>query len=114
MGTYPDHLILRTFSDLNVKNLLYYQAELAILERDLELIEDEDRRSSNTVLHDFDTRWSALVKAFRENQSQSGTPASLPTTREEKQWDTFLRIRVVLAEYSKHVVSNYLELVLNL
>ena len=36
MSKYPEVFILRKFSGLNVKNLLYYQAELAHLEQELE------------------------------------------------------------------------------
>jgi len=39
MSDHPELLILRKYTDLNVKNLLYYQAELAHLELELQEVE---------------------------------------------------------------------------
>jgi hypothetical protein len=59
MSKHPDVFILRKFSGLNVKNLLYYQAELAHLEQELEEIEDEDRLSDENPRKGHATNWKA-------------------------------------------------------
>lgn len=42
MNDHSELLILRRYSDLNVRSLLYYQAELAHLEIELAEIDSED------------------------------------------------------------------------
>ena len=56
MATYPETIILRTFSELNKKNLLYYQAEVVSLERELQEIEEEDQRSHIPLHCEYDVR----------------------------------------------------------
>lgn len=63
MGTYaalselvskhPEVLVVRAFSQLQIKSLLYYQAELAELEEEPEEIEKEDRASSDAARRGF-------------------------------------------------------------
>lgn len=101
--TYPEMLILRKYTELNAKNLLYYQAELAILEAELKQLEEADKNSHEPVLRDFGKRWSALTAAAQEQtkQIQMGKLSAPQETRDSAQWRKFLEIRRVLAEYSK-------------
>lgn len=105
MAAYPDVAVFRTFSELNRKNLLYMQAEIAILEDELNDIADED--SKDTHRKDFATNWRSLAKECRENEKKAriaemqGLPVQLQKTRDGWQWQTFLRIRKLLHEYSR-------------
>jgi hypothetical protein len=56
MGTYPATLVFRQFTALNARILLYMQAELVWLERDLRLREqqDKDHEESNRSLYATD------------------------------------------------------------
>jgi hypothetical protein len=101
MATYPETMILRTFSELNKKNLLYYQAEIAGLERELQEIEEEDRRSQVPLHCEYDIRWSSLAREARENDERTRQGASVQHTRDGLQWQVFLKIRRLLFEYSK-------------
>lgn len=100
MSNYPDVFILRKFSRLNVKNLLYYQAELAYLEQELEEIEDEDRLSDESSRNGYATNWKSLgLRANIKHTSQDS--GALRTPRDSLQWQTFLRLREVLNKYSQ-------------
>ena len=101
MAAYPETMILRTFSELNKKNLLYYQAEIASLERELQEIEEEDRTSHVPLHREFDIRWSSLAQEARENDGRVGQGASVQHTRDGLQWQVFLKITRLLFEYSK-------------
>jgi hypothetical protein len=81
------------FRELNVKNLLYYQVQLAALEKDLEESEDTDYREQ---------RGEKYAK-FADNMIESvdddlGTSAS---GRQDRQVDIVMKIRRILKEYSK-------------
>jgi hypothetical protein len=103
MARYPEVMILRKYADLNAKNLLYYQAELASLEQELQEIEDEDRKSNALPRHQFDRRWSTLAQAQSTNvESQGGRADVVNCSRDGLQWQVFLKLRRVLFEYSKH------------
>jgi len=97
MSKYPDVFILRKFSGLNAKNLLYYQAELAHLEQELEEVEDEDRLSDENPRKGYATNWKSL--GLRANTKHDS--GALRTPRDSLQWQTFLRLREVLNKYSQ-------------
>jgi hypothetical protein len=100
MSKYPEVFILGKFSGLNVKNLLYYQAELAHLEQELEEIEDEDRLSDENPRKGYATNWKSLgLRANIKHTSQDS--GALRTPRDSLQWQAFLRIREVLNKYSQ-------------
>src|SRR5438067_1668554 len=101
MAAYPETMILRTFSELNKKNLLYYQAEIAGLERELHEIEEEDRRSHVPLHREGDIRSSSLALEARENDERVGQGSSVQHTGDGLQWQVFLKIRRLLFEYSK-------------
>lgn len=89
---------IRTFSKLHARDLLYYQAELAELERELEEIE----------LEDFNT--PERKELCQDWKSLSGTGISFlfaedgitgKETSSSPQWRLMLRIREKLKEYGK-------------
>jgi hypothetical protein len=86
MALEPDELVFRRFNELNVRKLLYLQAELCVLERQLKHQESEYSRSKNeaTTRYARDFKWLLL----------SGKQAEHP------QLDLALRIRVVLKKDS--------------
>ncbi len=89
MGLFPDVAIFKRFSTLNVKNILYLQAELAHLENDLDLAAQEDALSGDVFRIDFYRSWCTLSNA-----------ESLPNGNGQ-QWKIFLKIREVLQQYSE-------------
>ena len=86
MGKYPGLAIFRRFATLNAKNLLYLQAEIAELEDQLDLLEGEDRNSTNLDHRKFQWEARLLMTA----------PAG-----ENQQWQKILEIRAKLKEYSE-------------
>lgn len=89
MGLLPDLAIFRRFSTLNVKNILYLQAELVYLEDQLEIAAQEDSLSGNTRRRNYDRDWFALSRA---DSFPDGSG---------RQWKIFSRIRDVLQQYSE-------------
>lgn len=100
MSDHPELLILRKYTDLNVKNLLYYQAELAHLELELQEVESEDRDSGSPPRNGFATSWKTL-STKSGCASLVATDARSREPREDLQWQIFCRIRSVLKDYSK-------------
>jgi hypothetical protein len=102
MGKHPEVAIFRRFAFLNTKNLLYLQAELMVLEDELndlikEDIERETEESKTKPKTDIvipDRDWEDLTKA----------PA---------QWQKFKDIRKKLKEYSKSASLQLRILMLN-
>jgi hypothetical protein len=99
MSDHPELLILRTYSNLNIKNLLYYEAELANLEVELQEVESANRATGSSSRRDFATSWRRL--------STSPDCVSLMTAdshpregSESLQWQIVCRIRDVLRDYS--------------
>lgn len=89
MGANPELAIFRRFSALNAHSLLLLQAELVFLENKLKRCIEADTasRDVNRIIYDRD--WQSLF--------ESGTTASGCAD----QWETILRARRVLKEYSK-------------
>jgi hypothetical protein len=97
MTKYSELAIFRSFSDLNVKNLLYYQAELIELENELKLNQSErgnqgiqgiEKELLEGCPNLLDCDWKSLKMATSEDGEKS-------------QWELFQEIRVKLKEYSK-------------
>lgn len=57
MSDHPEVFAIRTFSKLHAKNLLYYQAELAELEKELEAVEITDRTYPDGPRNEFCHSW---------------------------------------------------------
>jgi hypothetical protein len=102
MASYQDVMILRKFSRLNAKNLLYYEAELACLEHELEAIEMEDKDCGETPRREYATRWATMAASAEDgDESAMAGPEHGPSRRDRLQWQTFLRIREQLYKYSR-------------
>ncbi|KAL9042553.1 MAG: hypothetical protein Q9214_003742 [Letrouitia sp. 1 TL-2023] len=71
IATHGDAAIFRRFTPLNVKNLLYMQAELIHLDAELRIIENEDRTSGNPEKSSFSSSFYDLKEsAGTGNDSQ--------------------------------------------
>lgn len=88
MGMFPEAAIFRRFAALNAKNILYLQAELLLLEKKLNLAAEDDARSTSERRQEYSRRWDLLSSG---SQDPDGHP---------QQWETFLKIRTTLNEYS--------------
>jgi hypothetical protein len=100
MSDHPEALIIRSFSELQIRSLLYYQAELAELEAELEEIEREDCASSDAVRKNFSSHWKSLT-ATGSSSLTLGDEAASQDVGSRQQWKLVLRIRDALKEYSK-------------
>ena|SRR5271170_4961379 len=65
MGQYPEYAICRKFGSLSAKKLLYQQAELSRLERELQIISYYDQ--SNDPNRTFATSWEKMNGAPQED-----------------------------------------------
>src|SRR5215469_422462 len=87
----PEFEAFSRFRELNVKTLLYYQVELAYLERKLKTFEEADSVKRGQPEEEY-AKWAdKLIKC----QEESSGP------KNHKQWKVVLKIRNVLKEYSK-------------
>ncbi|KAH7082626.1 hypothetical protein BKA63DRAFT_583645 [Paraphoma chrysanthemicola] len=96
MALKPETTMLRQFSALSIRNLLYMQAELATLERELnEYTKEDSLKGKGNEMH-YATHWGFLA-----NSDQDGNMAQLQTA---------LKIRRLLQDYHKallrHVALN--------
>lgn len=91
MGAYPEVAIFRRFGALNAQNLLYLQAELVILEKDLRTFAAADCVSGDPDRALYSTDWYTLSRSI---DNSPGNEASA------KQWRIILSIREKLKEYS--------------
>ena len=89
MSLQPETAIFRTFSELNAKNLLYMQAEIALLEKELHRCELEDAKDICPKRHksQYAVSWYWLIESKCDGDT--------------KQLDLVLRIRRLLKEYSE-------------
>ncbi len=92
MGAHPEVAILRRFGALNAQNLLYLQAELVALEKDLRKYSCEDSASNDLNRKFYSRDWYSLSisKDDTNNNESMG-----------KQWRCVLMIRDKLKEYSE-------------
>lgn len=86
-GIYPQLGIYRRFSTLNARNLLYLQAELVILEINLNEFTNKDCVSEDRNARLHNKNWYHL------SEREDGVVNS--------QWHTMLCVREKLKEYSK-------------
>jgi hypothetical protein len=89
---YPEIGIYRSFNQLNSLNLLYYEAELIDLEKDLLLYSHADSKSDDPARRQYSRSWWQMRKRERKEDDDSSS---------NKQWRTMLKIREVLKEYSE-------------
>jgi hypothetical protein len=77
------------FGRLSVQNLLYFQAELVELERDLGHLVDKDKRYGHPNCQYYTRDWCFLSHSKRDGDAA--------------QWDKVLEIRTKLKEYRKYL-----------
>lgn len=92
MGANPEVAILRRFGAMNAQNLLYLQAELVALENELRDDADQDSASDDRDRERYSRCWDLLS---RSDDNGSGGDETVG-----QQWQTMLRIREKLKEYS--------------
>jgi hypothetical protein len=87
MSTQPETAIFRRFGELNARNLLYLQAELAYLEKKLSEYEIADNRDPVGEKSNYAVSWYWLAHSKDDGDT--------------KQLDIVLKIRSRLKEYSE-------------
>jgi len=90
MSEMPSLETYSRFRELNVKNLLYYQVELARLERELVNFERKDAIQLGTP-GKYAERADLMIIGFHDG----------PDSEVNEQWKVVLKIRELLSQYSK-------------
>ena len=85
MATHDELAILRRFRNLNMKNLLYLQAEITNLEDELTKLAARDSKEPGREFHDKD--WWCLANGCEEG--------------DRDQWEKTLELRRKLETYSR-------------
>jgi hypothetical protein len=91
IGLFPQYGIFRRFGAVNARNLLYLQAEIIYLEKELVHVEAIDKKSTEDGRSNFCATWLAL----------SDHKAS-PNDEMKRQWGLIMKLRDRLKTYSKH------------
>ncbi|EON64338.1 hypothetical protein W97_03569 [Coniosporium apollinis CBS 100218] len=91
MGLIPEVAILRRFGDLNAQNLLYLQAEIVHLERELRELELADSLSTIGRKPQYAVDWFWLSRSELDG--------------DQKQWNKFCNIREKLREYNEAIIQ---------
>lgn len=92
MGHDPSIGIVPRFGYLNSLNLLYFQAELVNLEKNLQYFPQQDKTSDHSCRKLYQFSWPLLY----------GNCTDPGSSDDNKQpWETMLRIREMLQKYSK-------------
>ncbi|KEZ45165.1 hypothetical protein SAPIO_CDS2614 [Scedosporium apiospermum] len=111
LGSYPEVLAIRRFRELQIRNLLFYQAELAHLEAELQEIENQDAQRKYDPSDRANFRWTPCM--VREKPAKTRAPdcaggcqkpedPSPPTSREtmnSSYLEKVLQIRRTLSSY---------------
>jgi hypothetical protein len=87
MAKTPDFASFSRFRDLNIKSLLYYQAELTKLRKKLHEQEWEDYRRGDNKARDYAERADFLINSKKKDCHE--------------QWKLVEEIRIILKEYSE-------------
>lgn len=88
MASWPDVAIFRRFGALNAQNLLFLQAEIRHLERELEIMRSNDALNNDEKGMHVQRNWFELSQ-----ETEDGQP--------HPQWVVIQDIREKLKEYSK-------------
>ena len=112
MANHPAMQIFRRFTALNVKSILYYEAELAVLAEEVEAVEGEDQESDDRLTPRFGDLWldiayghGSLKNAnldssnIQGNQKDVEGAAGGAGENAVQQWKLVCRIRSVLNDY---------------
>lgn len=89
MSSHDEFSILRRFRYLNMKNLLYLQAEIAHLEEELSVLADQDAQDPELQFHGRD--WWSLANGEDESS--------------QEQWNKVLQLRSKLDAYNEAVLK---------
>ncbi|KAL6714050.1 hypothetical protein ACLMJK_008544 [Lecanora helva] len=89
MGEHPESALFLRFSDINLQNILYLQAEIYGLREDLRRIELQNQASSAEDLTNFHLDWSTLAQTQENGQAN-------------QQWRKVKQLRELLKEYSEN------------
>jgi hypothetical protein len=92
MGFFPEAAIFRRFAVLNAKNILYLQAELLWLEKELDAVAEDDAQSTNAKRREYSKEWFLLRQSVNDPHGDS------------QQWKIFKKIRKTLDKYSRDIL----------
>jgi hypothetical protein len=90
MATYPELAIVRRFKRLSMQNILYLQAQLHHLEKQLHSLAQADIQSTSEQRKLYSQDWYTLSQSIESSDS----------LHKKDQWELVLQIREVLKEYS--------------
>lgn len=100
MGPNPQLAIFRRFAKMRIQNLLYFQAELVMLEARLEEYTREDVKAGRSgYALDWNQLWRSGCEHSKSTLKDIDDVDILPA--EQRQWATMLLIRAKLKEYGK-------------
>lgn len=88
MSKHPDAALFSRFSDINLQNILYLQAEISGLREDLRQREARNQDASSEGTKSAAFNWYALSEVPDHDDPS------------ESQWDKFLKLRQLLKQYS--------------
>jgi len=97
MGMVPETTAFRRFGALSAEDLLYRQAELIELERNLREYQDEDKKSGHEDRTRYALHWDSLRRSG-DDDAADGNDGS--------QWETILEIREKLKEYHEAILRH--------
>jgi len=90
--------LYKSFASLGARNLLYPQAELQVLEKELKSLDDRDQQCLKDTEDDDERRMvEAAARAWEGIQMQS----EAGNERERRRMDLILRIRKLMKEYGE-------------
>jgi hypothetical protein len=89
MSAHPELAIFRRFGQLSTEMILYYQAEITVLENRLRQARMEDKMSSNLDRQKHNLSWMALAMS---SNYDGGTP-------EREQYEIIMALRELLPRY---------------
>ncbi|KAI1214349.1 uncharacterized protein F4807DRAFT_455989 [Annulohypoxylon truncatum] len=92
MQDHPEDAMVRRFAALNLQNILYLQAEVINLQRDLDKLETDNDSSVEEDRRNFALDWYTLAHVH-------DTPGS------DKQWKKWLQLRKALEEYNTAIMQ---------
>lgn len=69
LSSYPDIVAVKRFRELQIRNLLFYQAELAHLELELSDIEQKDAQAATVSSALTNIRWTPLMAQDANNSA---------------------------------------------
>lgn len=94
LASYPDELTLLRFRELSIRNLLFYQAELVHLARQLQQLEDYDAEMHPEPENRVNHRWTpAMAAKPREIRTSGADDVSATTTTLDLYCEKILEIR---------------------